>query len=209
MRTRTPLTFPVAGILTVLFMALVAIPGASAQRSSSGPVAVVDLAGVMSGLAERADAEAQLRAKEEQYLTEVQQKEADVRALEAAFAGLSDPAERIAAEERLDAATVQFMAWNELWKRQMDLEQALLLEKLYKDVMAAIAEMAQADGIDLVLIHDGLSDIQAEFSPNAPPLATQIRNQIAVRRVAYAAPQIDRTHDVIIRMNNAYGATDR
>jgi hypothetical protein len=73
--------------------------------------------------------------------------------------------------------------------------------------MAAVKSMADADHIDLVLVHDGVQDIQTNPDPEAPPQELQVRQQIAMRRIAFAAPRIDRTQDVIIRMNNAYNPT--
>jgi len=167
-------------------------------------VAVVNLPGVLEGLAERADAEAELRAQTDQIAAEAQEREAEVRSLQQALAALDDPAERLVAEEQVDNAVIQLMAWQELMKREVDVERALRLEKIYRDIMNAIADMAASDGIDLVLIHDGATEIQTNPDPQAPPLETQVRQQIAQRRIAFAADRIDRTQDVIVRMNKTY-----
>ena len=124
--------------------------------------------------------------------------------MEQEFQALPDPVARLAAEERLDGELIQFMAWDELMKQELDGERAWMLEKLYIDIMVAVKNMAQADGIDLVLVHDAAGELQTNMDPKAPPLEYQIRQQIAMRRIAFAAPRIDRTQDVIIRMNNAY-----
>ena len=63
MHHRLRVSFPLIALVVTGVVAIGLLPGAAAQRSSSGPVAVVDLNGVMVGLAERADAEARLRAK--------------------------------------------------------------------------------------------------------------------------------------------------
>ena len=201
---RSGVSFSTVAFAALAMLVVGLLPGATAQRSSSGPVAVVDLAGVMGGLAERADAEARLRSRGESIRVEVETRQAKLRELQEAFAAMTDPTERLAAEEHLDAEIIQFMAWNELMKQELDGERALLLEKLYIDIMAAVKTMAESDGIDLVMVHDSMSEIQTNMSPDAPPLETQVRQQISMRRIAFAAPRIDRTRDVIIRMNNAY-----
>jgi hypothetical protein len=89
-------------------------------------------------------------------------------------------------------------------KQEFDGERAWLLEKLYIDIMTAVKSMADAEGIDLVLVHDGVREIQTSMDPESPPLEYQVKEQIKMRRIAFAAPRIDRTQDVIIRMNNAY-----
>jgi Skp family chaperone for outer membrane proteins len=180
------------------------MPGEAAQRGATSPVAVVNLSGVLEGLVERADAEASLRAKAGQVAAEAESRQEAVRALQIELAAITDPIERLPVEERVDGEVVQFMAWQELMKQELDVDRALQLEKLYRDIMASVADMATADGIDLVLIHDGIRPIETNPSPDAPPLAAQVRQQIAQRRIAFASERIDRTRDVIIRMNNAY-----
>ncbi len=204
MQNHSRMTFPSVCVLAGTLLAMGLLPGAVAERSTEDPVAVINLAGVLEGLAERADAEAELRAQSETITKEAQSKEAEVRALQQSLAALTDPIERLAAEEKVDNAVIQLMAWQELIKREIDVERALRLEKIYKDIMSAVADMATSDGIDLVLIHDGATDIQTNPDPQAPPLETQVRQQIAQRRIAFASERIDRTRDIIVRMNKTY-----
>lgn len=204
MHHRSRPSFPILAVVGVGLLAIGLLPGAAAQRSSSGPVAVVSLNGVMVGLNERADAEARLRAKGEAIRVEIETRQASLRAMEEAFRAVTDPVAKLAAEERLDGEFIQFMAWDELMKQELDGDRAWMLEKLYIDIMAAVKSMADAGDIDLVLVHDGGTEIQTNLDPEAPPLEYQVRQQIAMRRIAFAAPRIDRTQDVIILMNNAY-----
>ena len=204
MQNHSRMTFPSVCVLAGTLLAMGLLPGAVAERSTEDPVAVINLAGVLEGLAERADAEAEVRAQSETITKEAQSKEAEVRALQQSLAALTDPIERLAAEEKVDNAVIQLMAWQELIKREIDVERALRLEKIYKDIMSAVADMATSDGIDLVLIHDGATDIQTNPDPQAPPLETQVRQQIAQRRIAFASERIDRTRDIIVRMNKTY-----
>ncbi|MDP6890592.1 MAG: OmpH family outer membrane protein [Phycisphaerales bacterium] len=197
---------PISSFLLVIIGLLTVgmLPGAAAQRSSSGPVAVVNLSGVMVGLNERADAEARLRAKGEAFRAEMEIRQTNLRTMEEEFRALTDPVAKLTAEEQLDSELIQFMAWDELMKQEFDGERAWLLEKLYIDIMTAVKSMADAEGIDLVLVHDGVREIQTSMDPESPPLEYQVKEQIKMRRIAFAAPRIDRTQDVIIRMNNAY-----
>jgi Skp family chaperone for outer membrane proteins len=198
------MSVPALCIAGIGLFAIGLMPGEAAQRGASSPVAVVNLSGVLEGLVERADAEASLRAKAGQVAAEAESRQEAVRGFQVELAAITDPIERLTVEERVDGEVVQFMAWQELMKQELDVDRALQLEKLYRDIMAAVADMATADGIDLVLIHDGIRPIETNPSPEAPPLATQVRQQIAQRRIAFASERIDRTRDVIIRMNNAY-----
>jgi Skp family chaperone for outer membrane proteins len=186
-----------AGLVSVL-------PGSAAQQTAVSPVAVVNLSGVMEGLAERADAEAGLRAKAQAVASEAESRQASLRTLQEELMAITDPIARLTKEEQVDADVVQFMAWQELMKQELDVERALALEKLYRDIMDAVADLATADGIDLVLVHDGTRQIETNPAPEAGPMAVQVRQQIAQRRIAFASARIDRTRDVIIRMNADY-----
>jgi len=159
---------------------------------------------VMEGLAERADAEAGLRAKAQAVAAEAETRQAAVRKLQEELMAITDPIQRLSKEEQVDADVIQFMAWQELMKQELDVERALAMERLYRDIMAAVADIATKDGIDLVLIHDGARGIETNPAPEAGPMATQVRQQIAQRRIAFASDRIDRTRDVIIRMNADY-----
>lgn len=204
MASHSRMSVPALCLAGIGLLAIGLMPGEAAQRGATSPVAVVNLSGVLEGLVERADAEASLRAKAGQVAAEAESRQEAVRALQIELIAITDPIERLPVEERVDGEVVQFMAWQELMKQELDVDRALQLEKLYRDIMASVADMATADGIDLVLIHDGIRPIETNPSPDAPPLAAQVRQQIAQRRIAFASERIDRTRDVIIRMNNAY-----
>lgn len=60
----------VTAVLAAAVLVTIAFTGTASSLRSGGPVAVVDLARVLDGLDERADAEARLRAKGEEIRTE-------------------------------------------------------------------------------------------------------------------------------------------
>jgi len=204
MTDRARVSFPSICVLAATILVAAILPGAVAQRPTSGPVAVVNISQVLGGLNERADAEAKLRGKAEEIQAEANSQQEAVRKLQEEYDAMTDPAAKIAAEERIDAAVIQFMAWQELMRHDLDIDRALLLEKLYYDIMAAVAEMANDSGIDLVLVHDSSGEIVKSQQQGAPPLEQQVLQQISQRRIAFAAPRIDRTRDVINQMNLKY-----
>ncbi len=204
MAIHTRVSLPVFFAAAVAAVSVAVLPGSAAQQSAVSPVAVVNLSQVMEGLAERADAEAGLRAKAQAVAAEAETRQAAVRKLQEELMAITDPIQRLSKEEQVDADVIQFMAWQELMKQELDVERALAMERLYRDIMAAVADIATTDGIDLVLIHDGARGIETNPAPEAGPMATQVRQQIAQRRIAFASDRIDRTRDVIIRMNADY-----
>ena len=110
--------------------------------------------------------------------------------------------DRINAQEQLDEKYTEFLAWQEFTMRELDIERALLMQGLYEDVMTAVQKMAQREGLDMVFIYSPDRDIQID--PQAGPLEDQVRNEIRSRRIAFSSARVDRTEDVIIRMNNEY-----
>ncbi|MDP7030037.1 MAG: OmpH family outer membrane protein [Phycisphaerales bacterium] len=204
MAIHTRVSLPVLCTAAIMAGLVSVLPGSAAQQTAVSPVAVVNLSGVMEGLAERADAEAGLRAKAQAVASEAESRQASLRTLQEELMAITDPIARLTKEEQVDADVVQFMAWQELMKQELDVERALALEKLYRDIMDAVADLATADGIDLVLVHDGTRQIETNPAPEAGPMAVQVRQQIAQRRIAFASARIDRTRDVIIRMNADY-----
>ncbi len=204
MTLRTQTTWMSISVMATVLLAVAFLPSATAQRGAAGPVAVVDIAVVLQGLAERADAEAHIRARAEAFEPELNRLQSEVKSLEEALEATADSPERLLAEERVDAAVINLMALDYMVKREMDVERSLQLKGLYEDIMQAIADMAEADRIDLVLIHDGNQQIETVNASDAPPQVSQVRAQIAQRRIAFAAQHIDRTRDVIVRMNKDY-----
>jgi len=204
MTIRTGVPIPSLCIAAAIVLAAAILPGAVAQRSAGGPVAVVNISQVLAGLNERADAEAKLRAKAEEIQAEGTARQETVRKLQVEYEAMTDPAARLAAEERIDPAVIQFRAWQELMRHELDIDRALMLERLYYDIMAAVADVANDAGVDLVLIHDNAGEIKKTQQQGAPPLEEQVLQQISQRRIAFAAPRIDRTRDVINQMNLKY-----
>lgn len=194
----------VTAVLAAAVLVTIAFTGTASSLRSGGPVAVVDLARVLDGLDERADAEARLRAKGEEIRTEAEQRDVEVRDLQKRLEESTDPDEQRSLAEEIDERIIHFRAWQEFINREMDVERAVLLQNLYRDIRTSIAEMADVDGLDIILTYQSAGEIQLDPNPELPPLEAQVRQQIASRRVAFAASRVDRTEDVIIRMNNAY-----
>lgn len=74
------------------------------------------------------------------------------------------------------------------------------LQEIYKDIHAAVREVAQERGIDIVLATDQLPE-------TAPESAGQVRQQILLQKVLYWNPRLEITDDVISRLNRNYEAS--
>ena len=98
---------------------------------------------------------------------------------------------------------------DELWSRQaeseLEVEKALRLQDLYRAIKAAIAEMAEAENYDVVLLNDESNDLPFDKDVRVPA-QIQILQQMTTRKLLYLRPNLDVTDDLIVRMNNAYRA---
>jgi Skp family chaperone for outer membrane proteins len=95
------------------------------------------------------------------------------------------------------------LAWREYIRQEVDIEKSLLLQSLYRRITDSVAELAELDGINLVLINDGNRIVQT-VPDSQMARELQVRQQISTRRIIYSSPSIDITERLIIRMNNAY-----
>jgi Skp family chaperone for outer membrane proteins len=189
-------------IASIALASVISIRGTALSMAPAGPVAYIDLVRVINGLAEKADAEAKLNTQGEGILGESEARQKELQELNEAIGTMELGPDRINAQERLDEKYTEFLAWQEFTMRELDIERALLMQGLYEDVMTAVQKMAQREGLDMVFIYSPDRDIQID--PQAGPLEDQVRNEIRSRRIAFSSARVDRTEDVIIRMNNEY-----
>ena len=100
---------------------------------------------------------------------------------------------------------LDYQAWISFIGDKLDVERALLLQDLYKSINQAIAEMAEAEGFDLVVVDDSEGELgwndELKVSREAQTL-----QQIRSRRVLYRSTTVDVTDDLVARMNNAWRA---
>ena len=72
-------------------------------------------------------------------------------------------------------------------------------------ITQAVQELAEIEGIDIVLINDAGQQVQT-IADSQVARELQVRQQISSRRIIYASPGVDITEQLIVRMNNAYAA---
>ena len=187
---------------------------AIAQQGGTKPtvIATVQLSVVLEKLDQRAEAEANLNAMgadvrndEAKKKAELTKMQADLDDMRKAANDGSAPPEAIALQEQLALKSLQYQAWQRFTMDKVDIEKALQWQELYRNIKSAAAQMASANGYDLVLVDDSQGELQT--SPDSrTPRAQQIFSQIVSRRMLYANPTLDITDDLITRMNNAHKA---
>lgn len=187
---------------------------AIAQQAGAKPatIATVRLSVVMEKLDQRAEAEANLNAMGQAVRSDDAKKKEELTKMQTDLDGMRKaandgpaPPEAIALQEQLALKTLQYQAWSRFTLDKVDIEKALNWQDLYRNIKTAAAQMASANGYDLVLVDDSQGEITTT-SDSRTPRATQVMTQIIGRRLLYSNPTLDITDDLITRMNNAHKA---
>ncbi|MCH2135998.1 MAG: OmpH family outer membrane protein [Phycisphaerales bacterium] len=195
-----------AALIVTGTIAVTAARGTSHTLADKTVVAVVNPTAVLEGLLERADAEAELRSKFEEFKSQADSRTSEIRQLQERLEETTDPDAQQAIMDEIDAKGIKAIAFDQFAARQLDVELSLLQQNLYQRIVAAVGDLAQANGIDIVLVNDNATPIRV--NPEARVArATQVEEQIAQRRVMFASPKVDITESLILRMNNAYNET--
>jgi Skp family chaperone for outer membrane proteins len=191
------------------FGALVALAsqqaGANARLAPApARVATVDLVKVIERLNERSDWEVQItnigKKVQEEFAARRKGLEEMARQLETAT-----DAERSALRDKLAFEQLQFEQWERIKKVEIDRERALMWQSMYRNVRAESQKLADADGWDVVMVNDGVSEIQLQRDSKTP-LEQQAQEQIVRRRILFAGKATDVTDQLVVRMNNARAA---
>ena len=197
------ITCLVAATVVLTLFASGPAPGTGMVLAEHTSVAVVRPTEVLQGLVERAEAEAALRATFEDLKAEADARTSEIRALQEQLVPVTDATARQALIEDIETRSIKAIAFDQFAARQFDIELALLQQDLYQRIVAAVGELAQANGIDIVVVNDNAQPIQVNPELRIPR-ATQVEEQISQRRVMYSADKVDITEELILRMNNAH-----
>ena len=167
-------------------------------------VAVVDLVKVIERLNERSDWEVQIAALgkkiQEEFASRRKAIEDMAKQMEQAADG-----ERNAIRDRVAFEQLQFEQWEQIKKIEVDRERALMWQSMYRNVRSESQKLADAEGYDIILVNDGVGEIQLQRESKTP-LEAQAQEQIVRRRVLYAGKSTDVTDQLVVRMNNARAA---
>jgi Skp family chaperone for outer membrane proteins len=168
-------------------------------------VATVDLVKVIERLNERSDWEVQItglgKKIQDEYTVRRKSLEELAKKMDAA-----PEAERAGLRDKLAFDQLTLQQWETIKKVEVDRERALMWQSMYRNIRAESQKMADADGWDVVMVNDGVTEIQLQRD-SKQPLEAQAQEQIVRRRVLFASKTTDVTDQLVVRMNNAHGAT--
>ena len=208
MKSKKVMTINVSTMLLVAMLSAVVSHHATASRGAMiNPTVVVTVNRkvVLDGLNERAEAEAQLRAKSEDIKAEDVRRKEELNDLRTKINAMEKGPDKDKLLTGYERKNLDYQGFRRYAETKSDIEISLLYESLYKSISTAITLMAESEGYDLVIVDDS----KAPFTDNPDARVSReghILQQIAVRRIMYANPMIDITQDLIVRMNNANNA---
>lgn len=181
-------------------VALVLAVGPQLARGST-KVAVVTVGRVSEKYVRTADLEAQfdaVRRKLNQERDSMKEKiEKANRSLQEELKPGTDEFRARRKQVALMEAELQWFVESEGQKMEKGLAESL--RSIFDDIHAAVREVAQEKGVEIVLASDQLP---AE-TPDSP---TQVRQHILLQKVLFWTPSLDLTEDVITKLNARYKA---
>ena len=196
--------------LIVVALALGVIAGyqALAQRGAaiSPPIiATVRIEPLFDGLHQRAEAKTVISALEEKLIARQGERQEIINELEIELEDVVATNRREELTDKIALERMKLQFWFQQARMELEVEKALRLQELYKSVKEAIADLAEAEGYDIVMLNDASDELPFDRESRMPA-QLQILQQIAGRKLLYLSPATDVTDDLIVRMNNAYRA---
>lgn len=195
-------------IIMVLALGVIASYQALAQRGAaiSPPIiATVRIEPLFDGLHQRAEAKTVISALEEKLIARQGERQEIINELEIELEDVVATNRREELTDKIALERMKLQFWFQQARMELEVEKALRLQELYKSVKEAIADLAEAEGYDIVMLNDASDELPFDRESRMP-VQLQILQQIAGRKLLYLSPATDVTDDLIVRMNNAYRA---
>lgn len=188
------------GAVIVILVLIVSYQSFALGQAAARPTAcaTINLERAFDGLQERAAVDARLTKMAEELKAEGDEKADAIDALTEELDMYLPGTERHQrALEEFQLTSLQYQAHIEFSRRKIDLEHALVLRRLYGSIKRAAAQMSAEMGYDLVLVDDSIEEIPAGTE-------TDVRRQIAARRILFGSKEIDITKALIEQMNRDF-----
>ena len=192
----------VAVVAAATLLGVMNLHGQQAQQGGGiqpPRVAVVEVQEVFNNMDEKAAVEAEISQQAQQLNQEDQNRQNEIKALRSDLSVLSPEADAYSqTRTELQRKLIEYQAWKEFSKRQLEREKALRMEALYRKIISAIEQVAQANGYDLVIQKDDERNLSSADNQQ------QLTALILQRKVLYSDPNLNITDQVIQATNNAY-----
>jgi Skp family chaperone for outer membrane proteins len=175
--------------------------GAAAPAADEGRIAVADAARIFKEMQETRDVERDMMAERERLEAVGQEKDSEVRKLQAQRDQLRVGAPQYEElNEKLNDAALEFRLWVEQTNARNERSQKRQVRAMFQKIEAAVAEIAQRDGYGLVLAKQ-----RPELPENLDRVKyDQIVRSLSARNVLYASTKVDISDEVIALLDAKY-----
>lgn len=188
----------VAVAFAVVAAGLVSAHATSRMMARPTAVAVADLQRVFENLNEKVQLEADIQSQAEQIKQEQDKRQRELQLLKGDLDLLApDTPAYQQKQSQLEQEAIQLQAWMAFQQKKLQRERVAQIENLYQKVLDTLSAISKQNGYDVVLFKEQDVDFK-----NAKP--EQLSGAIQVRKVLYAADDLDITDQVITRMNNDF-----
>jgi Skp family chaperone for outer membrane proteins len=176
---------------------------AHAAALAAPPVAVatVDVAKVFDKLNENADWQIQIRTLASSYTEELRARQSELEKLLKELEAMTDAGQRSGLADDIAMKRLRLEEWARLKQAEIDRERSLMWQSMYRSIRDEARKVAEGEGYQLVIVDDSQTEVRASREIKAP-LEEQVKQQIASLRILYAAPTIDISDKVVVRINN-------
>jgi Skp family chaperone for outer membrane proteins len=181
--------------------ALLMFPLTTWGQSAGVKIAIASPPRILSQLQETKDVMNSMNSEREHLASLEKQKRDNVKSLQDARdqlkPGTSQYRER---NEAFLKAAIEFDSWGKLTQVDVQRQQKEQMERMFKKIEAAVAEVAKQRGIDLVItqqkpdIPDNLDQINVQ----------QLKDDINGQNLLYFNPKLDISDDVVALMDKQY-----
>lgn len=190
--------------LTLALLQAQTIPAASGPASApaTGPalptrVAVCDVAAVFRNYERLRDLNQIFRQKTDALKAEDDRRAKLSTDLQKELADLKAGSKQYQTKlEEIDKTNVERAVWQQYQKQLLDREHRQASEDMFREILAAVSQVARERGYDLVLARDSV-DVASQTEQ-------ELFDKMIQRKCLYSSPQIDLTEDVAQRVNAAY-----
>jgi Skp family chaperone for outer membrane proteins len=191
-----------------LLAAMCLISAAATAQTNPTKVGVVRIDRVFTQMQETQDLNAKRNADSKRLQAEFAIQKDRVQSLKEARDQLKPESPQYLErnKEYMDEA-VKLDAWMRIQEVELGRATKTQTRTLYQKIVSAVAEVAQQQGLDLVL-NDHRVDMPTDqqFEQMRPEQFQQFREALSAQNVVYAGPKTDITADVLALLNSRYTA---
>ena len=196
-------------VMSLLIVAAIGLSGFIAAQAGHfvkgrpTATAVADVQLVFESLKEKMQIEADLKSQLEQLNQEEQIRKQKLQELKSDLEILApDTPAYNEKQSSLEQKAIELQAWQGFQTQKLNRERGLQIERLYRKMLDAIGRLAKQNGYDLVMFKEKPANFRG-----AKPEA--LNTLIQVRKVLWAAEELDLTDQIIQMMNNEFNNQTR